>query len=133
MPSRYKKHDTQLTFHSRRYPFARKRNLTMTTYELLKQAILNKQQVVAMYKNHRRKMCPHTLGTKNGVAHCLFYQFGGESSSAVIVPGSEKNWRCIAVDGLTNVSVRDGDWYTAGNHRRPQSCIDTIDVEVSFR
>ena len=102
----------------------------MTIYELLKDAVLNKRQVIAIYKGYRREMCPHTLGTKNGVAHCLFYQFGGESSSAVIVPGSDKNWRCIAIDGLTDVSIGDGEWHTAGNHRRPQSCIDQIDVEA---
>ena len=36
----------------------------MSTYELIKDAILNKRQVFAIYKGYRREMCPHTLGWK---------------------------------------------------------------------
>jgi len=107
-----------------------KRRDSVSVYNLLKQAILNKQQVIATYNGYYREMCPHVLGTKNGKQHCLFYQFGGESSSGAIIPGSEKNWRCIPIDGLINVSVRDGDWHTAYNHSKRQTCIDYIDVEV---
>lgn len=104
----------------------------METYELLKQAILKKQQVIATYDGFHREMCPHTLGYKNGRAHCLFYQFGGQSSSGPIIPGSDKNWRCIPVDRLSNLVIQDGPWHTGTRHTRRQSCIDVIDVEVSF-
>jgi len=102
----------------------------MNTYDLLKQAISKKQQVVATYNGYRREMCPHALGKKNGKEHCLFYQFAGESSSNPIIPGSEKNWRCMPVNGLFDVSLREGEWHTASNHSRPQTCIDDIDVEI---
>jgi len=102
----------------------------MNIYNLLKQAIINKQQVIATYNDYYREMCPHALGTKNGKEHCLFYQFGGQSSSGPIIPGSDNNWRCIPVNGLSNVSVRDGKWHTAYNHSKKQTCIDHVDVEV---
>lgn len=101
-------------------------------YDLIAEAIKNKKQVIAMYKGKLREMCPHVLGRKNGKEQALFYQFGGESSSSIIIPGSESNWRCIQLDGLTNVSLRDGDWHTADNHSRNQTCVDDIDFEVSF-
>ena len=104
----------------------------MSIYDLLKQAILNKQQVIATYNGYRREMCPHALGKKNGKEHCLFYQFAGESSSGPIIPGSDKNWRCIPVNGLEDVTIRDGEWHTAHNHSRRQTCIDDIDVEVKI-
>ena len=104
----------------------------MDVYETIRQAILNKQQIVATYNGYSREMCPHTLGTKNGKHHCLFYQFGGASSSGVIVPGLDKNWRCISIDGLSNLVVQNGAWHTATNHSRHQTCIDYIDVEVSL-
>lgn len=104
----------------------------MNIYNLLRQAILNKQQVIATYNGYYREMCPHALGTKNGKEHCLFYQFGGQSSSGSIIPGAENNWRCIPVSGLTNVLVRVGEWHTAYNHSKRQTCIDHVDVEVKL-
>ena len=104
----------------------------MNTYELLKQAIFNMQQVIATYNGFRREMCPHALGFKNGIAHCLFYQFGGQSSSGPIIPGSVQNWRCIPVDGLSEVIIQNGPWHTGTRHSRRQTCIDLVDVEVSL-
>ena len=87
--------------------------------------------MIATYNGHRREMCPHVIGTKNGRRQALFYQFGGTSSSGGrIKPGSTQNWRCIPVDGLTNVEVREGEWHTASNHSVPQTCVDIIDLEV---
>jgi len=104
----------------------------MSTYDLIRQAIQRKQQVLATYDGHRREMCPHVLGTKAGRAQALFYQFGGTSSSGLEPVGSPSNWRCIELSKLAEVSVRDGDWYTAPNHSRPQTCVDIINVEVAF-
>jgi len=104
----------------------------MSAYSLIRQAILNKQVVVASYNGYRRQMCPHVLGMKNGREHALFYQFAGGSSSGLGPPGSRNNWRCVFVDELTDVQVVDGTWHTAPNHSRPQSCVGEIDVEVAY-
>ena len=102
----------------------------MDNYNVLKSAIINKQQVLAEYKGHYREMCPHTIGWKGDVAHCLFYQFGGESSSGKIVPDSSSNWRCIPVNGLSIISIRDGEWFSVSSHSKRQTCIDVVDIEV---
>jgi len=104
----------------------------MSVYDLIKHAIVNKKQVIATYDGYHREMCPHVIGEKNGVDHCLFYQFGGESSSGVIVPSSRSNWRCMNIYELENVRVVDGPWHTADNHSRPQTCVDDIDIEVKI-
>lgn len=104
----------------------------MSTYELIHEAIENKMQVTATYKGYYREMCPHVLGLKNGVMHCLFYQFGGDSSSRQIVPGSSQNWRCLDINALEDVSIHPGAWHTASNHSRPQTCVDQIDAEVDL-
>jgi len=104
----------------------------MSTYELIKDAILNKRQIFATYKGYRREMCPHTLGWKGDKQQCLFYQFGGDSSSGIIISGSDKNWRCIPIDQLENITIQDGDWQTANNHSPRQTCVDQIEVEASF-
>ncbi len=102
----------------------------MTTYELLREAILGRRQVWGVYHGLPRAFCPHVLGTKGGTPHCLGYQFAGESASGPIVPGSPDNWRCFAVAGLSQLSIRDGPWFTAPNWDRQQTCVERIDAEV---
>jgi len=101
------------------------------TYDLIKQAIQSRSQIHARYNGHSRELCPHVLGTKNSRQQCLFYQFGGSSSSGLAPAGSGDNWRCIPLGGLTQVRLVEGKWHTAPNHSRPQTCVDNIAVEVS--
>lgn len=96
-------------------------------YDLIRGATLARHQVIATYKGYRRELCPHVLGTKAGRRQALFFQFGGGSASS-LPPGG--GWRCIPVDGLEHVVVRDGPWHTGQTHDRPERCIDTIDVEA---
>lgn len=104
----------------------------MNKYEIIKKAIINRQQVHAVYKGKLRKMCPHIIGEKDGKERALFYQFGGESSSGKIVSGSSNNWRCLFISELDEIETIDGEWYTANNHSRKQSCVEEVDVEVEF-
>ena len=106
--------------------------MNSTNYAVIRNAIINKQQVTATYSGHIRQMCPHVIGTKNGREQALFYQFGGTSSSGAIVADSLKNWRCIPIEGLSNVSVKSGNWHTGGNHSQDQTCVDDIDVEITY-
>lgn len=106
-------------------------------YSLIRQAVLNKQQVVAWYNGHRREMCPHVLGTsKDGREQALFYQFGGTSQRGLGPDGSDENWRCLPLEGLSDVFVREGPWHTERSpyssqyDSRKQDCVASVDVEV---
>jgi hypothetical protein len=101
-------------------------------FDLVREAVENRQQVFALYRGHRRQMCPHVLGWKNGRRQALFYQFGGTSDSGLQWDGSPMNWRCIPVDDLKDLRLVDGPWHTAPNHSRPQSCVDSIVAEVDL-
>ncbi len=99
-------------------------------YAIIRAAVINKQQVIAYYDGHRREMCPHIIGRSNaGRPQALFYQFGGSSTTG-LPPGGQ--WRCMAIDRLSDVSVREGPWHTGQGHSRPQTCVARIDAEVSF-
>ena len=98
-------------------------------YATVRQAILDKHQITATYNDHVREMCPHVIGMKNGRPQALFFQFGGTSSSDLPPDGE---WRCIPIEGLENVVSRAGAWHTAANHSQPQTCVDVIDVEVTY-
>lgn len=119
-----------------------------SVYQIVRNAILNKQQIVAVYHGYPREMCPHVVGIKRGKpatmgkrgrpgrpatddeAHALLYQFAGGSQSGLQPAGSPANWRCVKISELQNVAARPGPWHTAPNHSRPQTCVDQIDVEV---
>lgn len=101
-------------------------------YEVIKQAIINKSSISATFKGYHREMSPHVIGTKNGRKQALFYQFGGESSSGTISPNSKANWRCMPISELSNVQSIDKGWHTINGHSATQTCVDMIDVEVSY-
>jgi hypothetical protein len=99
----------------------------METEELLIQAIHERDQVTATYNNRRRSFCPHAIGRKDGKRHVLVYQFAGEGlEGAPLSPG----WRCLDIDGLSDVSVSPGEWHSAPNVFNPQSCMDVVDIVV---
>jgi hypothetical protein len=99
-------------------------------YSLLYQAIEEKKQVIAMYGGHLREMCPHVLGSKNGVRHVLSFQFAGDSSEG-LPPGGQ--WKCMDVDGLSDVSLREGLWMTGPRRPgKPEPCIDIAHTSVTL-
>ena len=103
-------------------------------FALLTDAIQNKKQVVATYDGLLREMCPHVLGYKDGTPRCLFYQFDGESSWSIFPldsPQAYQNWRCLFLNELTDVSLRDGPWHSISRHTKPQKCVDTVVAEVA--
>jgi hypothetical protein len=107
--------------------------MATTIFDTIRDAIINKKIVTARYHGFNRVMCPHVIGwNKRGEEQALFYQFAGQSSSGLAPPGSGQNWRCIPLAGLSGVQISDGDWQTAPNHSRPQSCVHLIDTEVSY-
>ncbi len=100
--------------------------MTEDVYSLVRGAIERRQQVHAVFDGHRRQLCPHAVGTRNGQPRALFFQFGGTSSRG-LEPGGD--WRCLPLEGLGEVSVQEGPWHTR-THSQPQSCIDEVDLEV---
>lgn len=103
----------------------------MSNYNLIKQAIKNRQCVTCIYKGHKRKMTPHVIGTKGGVQQALFYQYGGTSNSG-LSSNSARNWRCIQVNEIESLLINSDSFQTANNHSRTQTCVDFIDVEINY-
>jgi hypothetical protein len=99
------------------------------SYPLIRQAILEKQQINATFRGKFRELCPHVLGTKNGRRQALFFQFGGESRRGLPPSG---DWRCLPVDELTDVSLHEGPWHGRDRYDPAQTCVDEVDVEVAY-
>ena len=84
-----------------------------------------------MYHGLPRLFCPHRLGrNKRDEFRVLCYQYDSESERGLRPPGSPANWRCIALEELSEVELLQGRWRTAPNHSRPASCIVNADIDT---
>ena len=102
-------------------------------YELLRLAAIRRQPVAAMYDERLRLLCPHVLGHKAGRLHVVVYQFGGSSSRGLpMAPEGRGVWRCLAVEKLSQVALREGEWHSEPRSRR-QTCIDEVDFDVDVQ
>jgi hypothetical protein len=73
---------------------------------------------------------PHVLGRKSGRLHMFCYQFGGGSRSGLpMVPERMGEWRCLAVEKLSEVELRADGWHTEPRSPR-QTCIDEIELDA---
>jgi len=104
-------------------------------YSMVRSAIIDKNIVSASYRDYIREMCPHVIGKKNGHPQALLYQFAGGSRSGLELDGSPANWRCLRIDELSDVSIKQsaGEWHTASNYSIRQTCVDDIEVKVDVR
>ncbi|KGL62920.1 hypothetical protein [Polaribacter sp. Hel1_85] len=102
----------------------------MSNYDLIRQAILDRECITCSYNGYVRKMTPHVIGTKNGNKQALFYQYGGNSSSG-LSSNPFKNWRCIEISKIKDLKLNSDLFQTANNHSKKQTCVDNIDVEVN--
>ncbi len=96
-------------------------------YHTLEQAIREKMQVVLLYEGYVRELCPHALGEKKGVKKVLVYQFGGGSRK-----GDVPNWKCLSLDKITILTVREGKWCTDPARNAPKTCLDYVDIRVKY-
>ena len=96
-------------------------------YQLVRQAMLAKKPIKAIYKNKSRLLCPHVLGrNRDGRLQILCYQFAGESSRGL----DRANWRCIPLEGLTEVELVDLPWRSGGAHSNIQTCVEEIEIDT---
>lgn len=101
----------------------------VSNYDILLRAMRELRPVSAVYGGHYREMCPHVLGRKRDRLHCLFYQYGGESSAGPVSDGSPENWRCIPVAELTALRIHEGPWHWGpSGHGGTQTCVDVVEA-----
>jgi hypothetical protein len=97
-------------------------------FEMIKQAIIEKKLVSAVYHERPRDLCPHVLGWKADREHALFFQVGGDSAKGLASDGA---WRCLNLDELSEVEIYEGEFRTGpGYYDNPQKCVDKIESQI---
>ena len=107
---------------------ARNKKPNSATYRRLREAMLQRMQVTCTYRGKYRELCPVVLGHREGEEKCFAFQFGGDTGSSLRRDG---DWRCFFVNEMRDIRVRKGRWYEGDSHKRPQACIEIIDVDVN--
>ena len=91
-------------------------------YELVWTAVANKQPVEAIYQGRLRLLCPHRLGrNRERRLRALCYQLEAKAGADCTVGVAGADWRCIALDKLSQSRVNEGAWRTAPTSSR-QNC-----------
>ena len=102
-------------------------------YAVIRQAIIDKDQITCTYDDYDRELCPHAIGLKDRKAKVLCYQFGGQTSTGPIgLAPPQKRWKCLSVERMENVQAKPGPWHSVSPHSTSPACIDKIDVEVDY-
>src|ERR1700685_584486 len=100
-------------------------------YRLVGAAEANKHTIEAIYQGRLRLFCPHRLGRdREGRVRVLCYQYGGESGSGLQPVGSPENWRCMALEKLSRVKVKEEGGRTALNRSRPTLFVAEADIDA---
>ena len=97
-------------------------------YDLFNQAMRARKQILCRYDGYARELCPIILGHSQGQEKALTYQFAGQSRSGL---PREGEWRCLWLDKVRDVQLRDGPWHAGKAHTQPQGCVEIVDVDVN--
>jgi hypothetical protein len=97
-------------------------------YKVVREAILHEQQITCVYQRHYRELCPHIIGWTDGEERLLAYQFAGKTSGALPPHGA---WKCLDIAEMTDVKLRGGRWHAGDDHRRTQTCVTEIDLDIN--
>jgi hypothetical protein len=98
----------------------------------MRTSIRERRPIGAIYHGRPRLLCPHVLGwNKQRRLQVLCYQYGGDSQSGLQAGNRSANWRCLAVEELSDVEWRNDPWQTAEFGSHLQTCVDRIEVAVA--
>jgi hypothetical protein len=97
-------------------------------YQRIAEAMRNRKPMACVYDGRVRVFCPIVLGHSQGQEKALVYQFAGSTSKG---PLTAPEWKCFFVSKMHAIEIRDGTWRSGDRHRKPQSCVEIVDLDVN--
>jgi hypothetical protein len=94
-------------------------------YETVRQAILDRRSLNAVYDTCIRYFSPHVLGKDSEGRDCVVaFQYAGKYPGGLPVGGM---WCCFRIDGLHWLRANGDRWLTGSLDKMPD-CVRDIDV-----
>jgi hypothetical protein len=97
-------------------------------YDLFARAMRERRQVLCRYHGAAREICPIMLGRGKGAERALAWQFAGSNEMGANERGA---WKCLSLDEVSDVTLRDGPWHAGESHTQRQTCLDSVDLDVN--
>jgi len=88
------------------------------------EAIRHKRRVCYIYQGKPREGCPHVLGLDKDAQEKVLV-------CRVVPGGSQPQWRCLFVAETAIAGPAHGRWLEAGSHKRRNSCIVDVHIDVN--
>jgi hypothetical protein len=96
------------------------------SYQLIREAILQRRCASALYGGYVRVFCPRTIGKdKRGADVVEAFQYGGGHPGGLSPGGA---WCCFHVSGLDWISVNGDDWRHGADNERHRHWVVDIDL-----
>jgi len=90
--------------------------------------LLRRQPVAAIYDGLLRLLCPHVLGGSQVGSMCFCLSVWRQQQQWSDA-GRSGDWRCLAVEKLSQVKLRAEAWHTEPRSVR-QTCVDEIEFDA---
>lgn len=96
------------------------------TYQIIRQAIVDRQCASALYEDYVRVFCPRTIGRDDsGTAVVAAFQYGGGCPGGLPLGGI---WCCFRVGDLDLISITDDGWRSGTSGGRHANWVTDVDV-----
>lgn len=96
------------------------------TYQVIRQAIVDRQCASALYDGYVRVFCPRTIGKdKAGTAVVAAFQYGGGCPGGLPLGGK---WCCFRVSELDLISITGDAWKTGTAGGGRANWVTDVDV-----
>jgi DNA replication and repair protein RecF len=103
-------------------------HMPSSTYELFRQAMADRRQIVCEYDGLRREICPTILGHSDKEEKALVFQFGGDTTDGPVRPPGQ--WKCLRLTAVGGAEFQEGPWRTGERHSA-QTCVKEVDFDVN--
>lgn len=96
------------------------------TYQIIRQAIVDRRCASALYEDYVRVFCPRTIGKdKTGTEIVAAFQYGGGCLGGLPLGGK---WCCFRVSDIDLISITDDAWRTGTSSEKRNGWVTDIDV-----
>jgi hypothetical protein len=96
------------------------------TYHIIRQAILDRRCISALYEDYIRVFCPRTIGKdREGADVVEAFQYGGGCPGGLSFGGK---WFCFRVNGLDCISINGDAWRAGADGERRRGWVADVDV-----
>jgi hypothetical protein len=96
------------------------------TYQIIRQAIVDRRCMSALYEYYVRVFCPRTIGKdETGTEVVEVFQYGGGCPGGLPRDGQ---WCCFRVGDIDWISTNGDAWRTGGNGGERNGWVMVVDI-----